>query len=96
MFLLEVLIANVRVAHDVITPSYRARPGVIAIPLDCKNDMEITLLAIVISLTPGTLALDLSPDKKNLYIHAMFIRDKEKLIREIKKNFETPIMRILE
>lgn len=67
IFLLwEILIANLRVAYDVITPRYRARPGVISIPLDCKNDIEITLLTIVISLTPGTLVLDLSVDKKTI------------------------------
>ena len=97
VFLLwEIVIANLRVAYDVITPKSRAIPGVISIPLDCKKDIEITLLAIVISLTPGTLALDVSPDKKNLYIHAMFLTDKEKLIKEIKHHFEKPIMRILE
>lgn len=96
IFLWEIVVANLRVAYDVITPQYHARPGVISIPLDCKNDIEITLLAIIISLTPGTLVLDLSPDKKNLYIHAMFLTDKKKLIKEIKHNFEKPIMRILE
>ncbi|BCA95789.1 sodium:proton antiporter [Legionella antarctica] len=95
IFIWQVLIANLRVAHDVITPRYRANPGVIAIPLDCKTDIEITLLAIIISLTPGTLALDVSTDKKKLYIHAMFITDKDKLIAEIKNHFEKPIMRIL-
>lgn len=96
IFSWEILVANLRVAHDVLTPGFRSKPGVIAIPLNCKRDIEITALAIVLSLTPGTLALDVSPDKKFLYIHAMFILDKEKLIKEIKQHFETPIMRILE
>ncbi|WP_131783204.1 Na+/H+ antiporter subunit E [Legionella gresilensis] len=95
VFIWEILVANLRVAYDVITPRYRAKPGVIAIPLDCRTDIEITLLAIVISLTPGTLALDVSTDKKKLYIHAMFIMDKDRLIAEIKNRFEKPIMRIL-
>lgn len=94
-FIWEILIANLRVAHEVITPRSRAKPGVIAIPLDCKTDNEITLLAIIISLTPGTLAIDVSSDKKKLYIHAMFITDKDILISNIKNHFEKPIMRIL-
>lgn len=95
MLIWEVLIASLRVAHDVLTPGYRAKPGVIAIPLDCKTDIEITLLAIIISLTPGTLALDVSSDKKKLYIHAMFITEKDKLIADIKNHFENTIVRIL-
>lgn len=94
-FIWKILIANLRVAHDVITPRSRAKPGVIAIPLDCNTDLEITLLAIIMSLTPGSLALDVSSDKKKLYIHAMFITDKARLIADIKNHFEKPILRIL-
>ncbi|MBX3708553.1 MAG: Na+/H+ antiporter subunit E [Gammaproteobacteria bacterium] len=95
LFLMEILVANFRVAHDVITPGYSAKPGVIAIPLDCKNNFEITLLVIIISLTPGTLALDVSSEKKKLYIHAMFMENKNKLIHEIKNTFEKPLLEIL-
>jgi multicomponent Na+:H+ antiporter subunit E len=94
-FILEIWIANFRVAYDVITPRFRAKPGVIAIPLDCKTDFEITLLALIISLTPGTLALDVSPDKKYIYLHAMFVTDRKKMISLLKKNFEKPLLRIL-
>ncbi len=95
VILWEMLIANLRVARDVIMPLYQARPGVISIPLECESDIEITLLVIIISLTPGTLVLDISPDRKKLYIHAMFATNKDKLIAEIKNYFEKPIMRIL-
>ena len=90
----EIFIANLKVAHDVITPDFHAKPGVIALPLRCKSDLEITILAITISLTPGTLALDVSADNKFMFIHAMFIYDKNKLINELKQSFEDPIMRI--
>ncbi|MDP1573996.1 MAG: Na+/H+ antiporter subunit E [Coxiellaceae bacterium] len=96
IFFYEVIIANFRVAYDVITPGFYAKPGVIAIPLDCKTDFEIMLLAIIISLTPGTLVLDISPDKKKLYIHAMFIDDKATLIHDVKNNFEMPLLKIME
>lgn len=95
VFIREILLANLRVAYDVITPHSHSRPGVIAIPLSCRNDIEITLFSIIVSLTPGTLALDISPDKRHLYIHAMFIKDKKKLINRIKNNFEKPLLRIL-
>jgi multicomponent Na+:H+ antiporter subunit E len=49
----ERILANLRVAYDVRTPTYRMRPGVVAIPLDAKTDAEITILANLIALTPG-------------------------------------------
>jgi multicomponent Na+:H+ antiporter subunit E len=91
----ENLKANVRVANDVLTPGTRSRPGVIAIPLDCKNDIEITFLANIISLTPGTLSLDVSSDKTCLYIHAMFIDDINVFKKQLKNKFEKPLLEIL-
>lgn len=83
-FIMELLISSVRVAYDVVTPTYYMKPGIIAIPMDAKTDIEITMLANLITLTPGTLSLDVSFDRKTLYIHAMFVRDPEKVRRETK------------
>ncbi len=91
----EIIIANIRVAWHVITPGSLARPGVIAIPLDCTTDVEITCFANIISLTPGTLTLDISRDRKTIYIHAMFIDDIEKLKQSVKYQFEQPILELL-
>lgn len=94
-FLQEMLLANLRVAYDVITPTYYMRPAVVAIPLDAQTDVEITLLAMFITLTPGTLSLDVSTDRKVLYIHAMFAADPEALRQEIKEGFERRILELL-
>ncbi|MGA1529284.1 MAG: Na+/H+ antiporter subunit E [Kiritimatiellia bacterium] len=83
-FILELLISSVRVAYDVVTPTYYMKPGIIAIPMDAKTDIEITMLANLITLTPGTLSLDVSFDRKTLYIHSMFVSDPEKVRRETK------------
>jgi multicomponent Na+:H+ antiporter subunit E len=91
----EIVVANLRVAHDIVTPTPHMRPGIIAIPLDARSDEEITLLANVISLTPGTLALDISEDRRLLYIHAMFIHDRTQLEAEIKQRFERRLLEIL-
>lgn len=93
-FLYELTKANLRVAHDVITPTDYSTPGIIAIPLDVKSDVEITLLSIVISLTPGTLTLDVSPDKKWIYVHFMFIDDLEQAKKNIKEGFEKQIIEL--
>lgn len=59
-FLWQLLLSNLRVAYDVITPRLYMRPGILAVPLDAEIDLEITLLANLITLTPGTLSLDVS------------------------------------
>lgn len=78
-FLKELFMANLRVAFDIVTPPWHMRPGVIAVPLEAKTDFEIGLVANLISLTPGTLSLDVSDDKRVLYIHAMFLDDEDSL-----------------
>lgn len=94
-FLWELFLANLRVAFDVITPRARMRPGVIAIPLDVTTDTEITVLANLISLTPGTLSLDVSADRRTLYIHAMYLDDVEEVRRRIKTGFERRLMAVM-
>lgn len=94
-FVWELLRANLRVALDVITPRHRMRPGVIAVPLDAKTDGEITLLACMITLTPGTLSLDVSPDRRVMYVHSMYIRDADEEKRAIKQGFERRLLEVL-
>jgi multicomponent Na+:H+ antiporter subunit E len=94
-FLWELFLANLRVAYDVITPTQYMRPGIVAIPLTAKTDTEITLLANLISLTPGTLSLDVSDDRSVLYIHAMFVDDPDELRHEIKAGFERRVLEVL-
>lgn len=94
-FLWELILANLRVAYDVITPQHHMRPGVVAIPLDVKTDPEITLLANLITLTPGTLSLDVSADRSTLYVHAMHIDDTEQFRHNIKDGFERRVQELL-
>lgn len=81
----ELLIANLKVAYDVATPVWYMKPGVVGMPLAASTDLEITLVANFISLTPGTLSLDVSDDREILYIHAMFAEDEEELLTSLKE-----------
>ena len=94
-FFKELIKANIEVAYDVITPRFHMTPGIVRVPLEAKTSMEITLLANLISLTPGTLSLDVSDDQKVLYVHSMYIADKEEFIRGIKDGFEKRLLAIL-
>jgi len=95
VFLWEVLKANVRVAWDVVTPKKLRSPGIVAVPLDAKTDMEITILANLITLTPGSLCVDVSEDRGTLYVHEMFVDDPETIRRHIKARFERWILELL-
>ena len=94
-FLYELIKANIQVAYDVITPTFYMTPGIVRVPLDVKSDFEITLLANLISLTPGTLSIDVSEDKTVLYVHSMYIEDKDEFINGIKNGFERRLMELL-
>jgi multicomponent Na+:H+ antiporter subunit E len=94
-FLWQLVLANLRVAWEMVTPGYQMRPGIIAIPLDAQTDAEITMLANVITLTPGTMSVDVSTDRRVLYIHAMYVKDPDALRRSIKEGFERRILEVL-
>ncbi len=94
-FLKELVVANFRVAYDVVTPKFHMRPAIVAIPLDASTDAEITLLASMVTLTPGTLSVDVSEDRRVLYIHAMFVDDEDAVRRDIKNGFERRILEVL-
>jgi multicomponent Na+:H+ antiporter subunit E len=91
----ELIVSSFRVALDVVKPLPLMRPGVVGIPLDAETDLEITLLANLISLTPGTLSLDVSPDRKTLYIHAMYVVNPDDLRKEIKGGMERRLLELL-
>jgi multicomponent Na+:H+ antiporter subunit E len=95
-YLWELLVSNAIIAYDVLTPTHHMKPGVIGIPIDAKTDLEITVLANLITMTPGTLSLDISPDRRTLYVHAMYIRDPEKLRADIKENLERRVLALLQ
>ena len=94
-FLYEIVKANLRLALDVATPSFNMKPGIIALPLDAAKDSEILLLSMLINTTPGSVALDISPDRKILYVHVMYMDTPDAARAEIKNGFERRVMEVL-
>ncbi|MCG8693736.1 MAG: Na+/H+ antiporter subunit E [Minwuiales bacterium] len=94
-FVYELIVSSLRVVWDVVTPSHLSRPGIVALPLDVEGEAEILVVANLISLTPGSLSLDLSSDRKTLYVHAMFVDDPEKLRQELKSGIERRVVEAL-
>jgi multicomponent Na+:H+ antiporter subunit E len=95
-FVWELLLANVRVAIDVLRPRTSIRPAVVAIPLEVTSDGEILLLSMLINITPGSVTIDLSDDRRTLYVHVMQMTSAEASRREIKEGFERRVKLLFE
>ncbi|HOQ90014.1 MAG TPA: Na+/H+ antiporter subunit E, partial [Candidatus Hydrogenedentes bacterium] len=94
-FFKEMVVSNFRVLKAVITPGISYHPGTFTLPMDCASDLEITLLANLITLTPGTLSVDVSPDRTSLYVHTMFAEDPDGVIKDIKNGLERRLLELL-
>lgn len=96
-FFLKALVASsLRVAKDVLTPNLTAVPGVVAYPLSLRTEPAITVLACTISLTPGTLSLDVSDDRSTLYVHSMYDGDRPEVVRAGLRELEVRVQRVME
>ena len=96
LFLRELMVSAFRVAVIVLRPNLKSslRPAIVAFPLTAKSDAEITLLANLITLTPGTLSVDVSDDRSVLYVHVLDLDSRERLIAEIASGFERKVMEV--
>lgn len=92
LFLYELVMSAIRVAILVLSPKMKLHPGIFAYQLKVDRDFEITLLANMITLTPGTLSVDVSEDKKFLYVHAIDCSDPDETRRGIADGFERKIL----
>jgi multicomponent Na+:H+ antiporter subunit E len=96
IFSWELIVANIDIAKMVLHPKMEMKPGIVKVPTTLKTEGELTLLAMIISLTPGTLIMDFSPDNRFFYIHSVHMEDKEDVIAKIRDVFEKAIMEVTE
>lgn len=92
LFFKELALSAWTVARIVLTPNAKLTRGILAFPLTVTRDFEITLLANLITLTPGTLSVDVSDDRRFLYVHAIDVSDPDMTIRSIAEGFEARIL----
>ncbi len=97
LFFKEVTIGSFKILYDIITPRHYMNPGIIAVPLTAQTDLEITILANAITLTPGTISLAVSDDKSTLYVYSVYLDrdDKQKSIDAIKNGLEKKLLEVL-
>lgn len=86
--------ANLLIARDILSLNPKMKPGIIRISMDARSSHEILALANLISMTPGTLSMDVSPDRRYIYVHCMYLYDKEKVKSDIKEKLEKRILKI--
>ncbi|SEK40518.1 multisubunit potassium/proton antiporter, PhaE subunit [Pseudoxanthomonas sp. GM95] len=94
LFAWDIVKSNLTVAAQVLGRESKIEPGFVWIPLDITNLRGITVLASMITLTPGTLSAVLTDDRRHLLVHALHIDDAAALVREIKTRYETPLMEV--
>ena len=95
-FLFDLLRANIRMAGIILSRKMKLRPAVIAVPLILKSEPAIILLANLMTLTPGTLSLDISTDRRMLYLHTVYLEDAEAFKEELIEGYEHRIKELFE
>lgn len=90
----ELLISSFEVIGHILRPKLDIRPGIFEYRTELSSDWEVTMLACMICLTPGTLTLEVSDDNHTLYIHALDISDVEEMSGKIRDTFEKAIMEV--
>jgi len=98
VFIWELLKANIDVAYRVIHPGLPIKPGIVKLKTKLRSDTGLTFLANSITLTPGTLTVDVNQDDGELYIHWIYVKgtDPDTVFREIGSRFEPILMKIFE
>ena len=94
LFLKELVLSNFSVLKLIIQPTMPIRPAIFAMPTVLEQDWEITLLSSLITLTPGTVVIDISDDNKTLYIHSIDFEDIDEAIDSIRNTFEKAILEV--
>ncbi|QNR21298.1 Na+/H+ antiporter subunit E [Exiguobacterium sp. Helios] len=93
-FLYELVVANLQVLSIILKPRLDIKPGIFAYETELEHNWQITLLSMLITLTPGTLVVDISDDNKTLYIHALHMPEADDAVASIRNSFEKAILEV--
>jgi multicomponent Na+:H+ antiporter subunit E len=94
-FLWDLTLSSIQVAGAVLLPGNRTRPRLVTVPLKVESDVGITMVANFITLTPGTLSVDLSPNKKVLLVHSLLAGESSEETRgAVHDGIEARVLRV--
>lgn len=84
-YLYKLVQSNIIIAWDILTPKLYTNPAFIEVPLILKSNLGLLMFSNLLSMTPGTLSIDISEDKKTMLIHAMYYSSDELMQKDFKK-----------
>lgn len=90
----DIMLANLEVARQVLGPIGRLKPAFIEVPLDLDDTLVATMLGSIVSLTPGTVSIEIDRERHVLLVHALHVDDAEATIATIKSRYEAPLKEI--
>lgn len=93
-YLRELLVSNLRVAYDVLTVHHHMKPQIIELSVSHLSDKQLLIASNLISMTPGTLSLDVSDDREVLYVHAMYVDDVDALVQHLEVQYIRRVRRV--
>lgn len=94
VFLHELVVSGIAVAKQILDPRLNLTPGIFMLETDLESDVEVTLLAMLITLTPGSVVMEISPDNKSLYIHGLDLPESVDAVNKSKLRFEEKIKKV--
>jgi multicomponent K+:H+ antiporter subunit E len=92
----DIVLSNIEVARRILGPEEAIKPAFVWMPLELTDPHAIVSLAGIITMTPGTLSAELSPDRRHLLVHAFNVDDESALIAQMKARYEAPLKEIFE
>lgn len=90
----DIVVANLRVARLVLGPVSRLRPRIVEVPLDVRDPVVASALAATVTLTPGTVSVELDLERAVLVVHALDAPDDEAVRSEIKTRYEARLKEV--
>lgn len=93
-FFQQLVLANLRVAYEVATPGHNMRAGIVRVETRTRTDLELASLANAITMTPGTLSLEVDPEQHAIFVHTLYVDSREEFLAGIGR-METLLLKAL-
>ena len=94
VFIYELFTSSILVIRQILRPKINITPGIFTLETDLEGDLEVTLLALLLTLTPGSVVVEVSSDNKMFYIHAMDIPESSDAVLQFTNKFEKAIKKV--
>jgi len=94
-YLYKLVEANLIIAHDILTPNLSINPGFIKVPLTLNSNFGMLLFSNLVSMTPGSLSIDITDDKKTMLVHVLYQTTEDEMLKEF-EDMQDKIKRITE